>query len=79
MKGAIRLRHSLAIFLGVIIFIVGAAIGVGVTWGGHSVVGAHVAYINQAASSRAGMNPNGMGFAPTPRCRPWSASSPRAW
>jgi len=64
-NGSIQVRHSLAILFSVAILIIGAAIGVGVTaWPGHSVVGAHVAYIHQAESNRAGLNANEMGFAP---------------
>jgi serine protease Do len=67
-KGSIQLRHSLAIFFSICIFIIGAAIGVGLTTAsGHSVFGAArnpVAYITQAQDNRPAPKPNELGFAP---------------
>jgi len=66
-KGPIQLRHSLAIFASVCIFVIGAAIGVGLTTSGHAVFGASrtpVAYVTQAQDNGPGPKPNDLGFAP---------------
>ena len=63
-KDLIQLRHSVAILVGVCIFVIGAAVGVGITG---SVLGATsrpVAYISQAQNDGPARNPNDMGFAP---------------
>ena len=67
MKGSIQLRHSLAIFFTVCIFIIGAAIGMGLSSSGHVALGAArrpIAYINQAQGNRPAPIPNDLGFAP---------------
>ena len=68
MKGSIQLRHSLAILLGVCVFIIGAAIGVGFTsWSGHAGFSPQqraAAYFTEAQDNRPAPSPNALGFAP---------------
>jgi serine protease Do len=64
-----RIRHSIALIIGICILVVGAGLGMGIsTWSGRSVLGAgHTVpiYIGQSAGSRqGGSGGDAMGFAP---------------
>jgi serine protease Do len=65
---SIEMRHSVAITSAIVILIIGAAFGLGVTfWAGHPVFGSSheiPVYINQSTTAEAAAGSNGMGFAP---------------
>lgn len=66
MERSMHIRHSLAVAVAVCIFVIGAALGVGITsWSGNTVLGSSRGipiYIGQKDGSDPGQ-PNGAGFA----------------